>query len=759
MCEGRLDSPPPGWYGASQSRYVPGALERGPVGRDRDVEGVLIGNAVTSGGFAPYRDARDTQSLREGNKEMKGVKTKALAGAAVIGMVAVPSAPSWASQHGARSTKAVSSFVPTVPIVAAAPAVQTLDPSDWAAQILVDQGTLMEGLYGYSPTGQIVPKIATHYTVSDGGLVWTFYLRHNARWSNGAPVTAQDFYYSWMRTASPKNSSDSMWASVMNYVSESYPYHDGSAPASAVGVKVINPYEIQLRLSAPHNILGEMPITGSMPLYPPSVEAHPTTWYLPKYFVGDGPYILKSFTPSEGMTLVRNPDYVGAPGEPNVGNINEMKLVTQSSVPVEDYLAGKLDIADVTTPSDYKYVLDHPSLKSQLHVQTDNQVEYLQWDKSTEDSPLENLSVRKAIAMAVDRQPIVNSVLAGMAGPTNVFGYKGWPTYSLQHPLTYNVQKARQLLAQAGYPGGKGFPTIEIYAEVASVSPNSVPIAEAVAAELKQNLGINCQITPENATLFGDITYAGLNSFVKPGYVIGGGTPNWVDVTSLPIESNQDLYNYGTVGPLSFRQHMSAAFYNAYDPSDVALMGNPTNTSEGTTPADWVPLEKAAKADIAYLNAWNAKQPAAYRKTYLDVPGTETNQQLWNGLLQAWHQAKTPAALHTAWVNAWKFLGSYSIGNGGANIGLNEKVWIKQHETEAIHNVYMWNHELGGTVNQQQADHLAANIDNYMLQQGYGIPLYYYETFLLEKPGLTGVLANPWSWGGVFQMQYLNYNG
>jgi hypothetical protein len=59
-------------------------------------------------------------------------------------------------------------------------------------------------------------------------------------------VTAQDFYYSWMRTASPKNSSDAMWSSVMNYVAQSYAYHDGSAPASAVGVKVINPYEIQL---------------------------------------------------------------------------------------------------------------------------------------------------------------------------------------------------------------------------------------------------------------------------------------------------------------------------------------------------------------------------------------------------------------------------------------------------------------------------------------------------------------------------------
>ena len=692
---------------------------------------------------------------------MKAVKKKVVAVAAVIGATAVPVGTSWASQH------ASSSLVPTVPIVAASPAIQTLDPSDWAAQIFVDQGTLMEGLYGYSPTGQIVPKIATSYKESDGGLVWTFFLRHNAKWSNGAPVTAEDFYYSWMRTASPKNSSDAMWASVMNYVAESYAYHAGSVPASAVGVKVVNPYEIQLRLSAPHNIMGEMPISGSMPLYPPSVEAHPTNWYLPKYFVGDGPYILKSFVPSGGMTIVRNPYYVGAPGEEDVGNIQEMNLITQSTVPVEDYLAGKLSVADVTTPSDYKYVLDHPSLKAQLHTSVDNQVEYLQWDKSTEDSPLESLGVRQAIEMAIDRQPIIDSVLSGMAGNTDVFGFKGWPTYSLQHPLTYNVQKARQLLAAAGYPGGKGFPTVTIYAEVASVSPNSIPIAEGVAAELKQNLGINAQITPENATLFGDITYAGLNSFVKPGYVIGGGTPNWTDVTSLPIESNQDLDNPGTVGPLSFRQHASAYFYYAYDPSDVALMGNPNEASEGTTAADWAPLEKAAAADIAYLNAWTAKQPPAYRAV-LQVPGTETNQQYWDGLLAAYHQAKTPAEQHTAWVNAWKFLGAYSLGNGGTNVpapgtpgatGLNEQVWDDENVTPSMHNVYMWNTELGGTIDQATADQLAANIDNFMLQQGYGIPLYYYETFYLEKPGLSGIEANPWSWTGLYQFQYLNYKG
>ena len=87
----------------------------------------------------------------------------------------------------------------------------------------------MEGLYGYNDKNQIVPKIATGYKVSGGGKVWTFYLRHDARWSNGQPVTAQDFYYAWMRLLSPQDSTGAVWASVAQYAVNAWQY---SSPAS-----------------------------------------------------------------------------------------------------------------------------------------------------------------------------------------------------------------------------------------------------------------------------------------------------------------------------------------------------------------------------------------------------------------------------------------------------------------------------------------------------------------------------------------------
>jgi hypothetical protein len=143
----------------------------------------------------------------------------------------------------------------------------------------------------------------------------------------------------------------------------------------------------------------------------------------------------------------------------------------------------------------------------------------------------------------------------------------------------------------------------------------------------------------------------------------------------------------------------------------------------------------------------------------LNVPGQETYQQEWDNYLTAWHQARTPAALHTAWVNAWKFLGNWSAGNGGANVGLNGLVWDDQHMTHGVYLATMWNAELSGALTQKAAVPLAANIDNFMLQQAWGVPLYYLKTFYLLKPGLSGIEANPWSWGGLYQMQYLTYKG
>ncbi len=629
----------------------------------------------------------------------------------------------------------------------------SFDPTQWSGQILFDQGTVLEGLYGYNTKNQVVPKIASSYTTSDGGRVWTFNLVHNARWSNGAPVTAEDFYYAWMRLLSPSDSTGATWASVVNYIKNASEYHAGALPASAVGIKVINPYKLQITLTGPYNPIGDLALTGSMPLYPPDVEKNPTTWWEPAHFVGDGPYVVKTFVINGKVTLVKNSKFVGPPG--SVGNVQQINLIPAPTVPVEDFEAGKLSAGLITSPSDYKYAQEH--LKSELHAAPQANLNLLEWDDSPDPSPLYNSKVRLAIAMAINRAPIANPVLNGMVKPTNVFAYPGWPTYKLEHGIAFNLTAARKLLASAGYPGGKGMPTVYLYVEPLTSNPQLIPAAEAVGEELKQNLGINTKIISENSTEYGDIVWNGITAGILPGYVIGDGVANFRDTVSLPLQASQHIGFDGVYGPQSFVAYAAKNwFLPQYDPVDVKAMGNPTDTKLGVSYSTWQPIITIAKKDIANLTAWVAKQPQPYRSDLQANGMTASEYQTeLTTFTNSYKLAKTPATKHAAWEAFWKWVGTYSTGDSGDSMGLSALVYFYQHEPAYEHQWQMWNTELTNTASATQADHLAADMANAVMQSGYDEPLYYTQAIYLEAKNLTGVQANPLSWGNFYQLQYL----
>lgn len=629
--------------------------------------------------------------------------------------------------------------------------VGSFDPSQWGNQVIFDQGTLLEGLVGYSPAGKIVPKVANNWTVSDGGKVWTFYLRHNARWSNGQPVTAEDFYYAWMRTLSPANTTSAWWAGVMLYVLNGVAYHEGEATAQQVGLKVVNPYEIRITLDAPVDILTYLTLAASMPLYPPVVEEYPTTWYLPQHWVGNGPYVLKSFVIDGALTLAKNPDYVGHPGETNVGNVSVIHTTPTPSVVVEDYDANKLDAGIIASMSDFHYVETHPALKSQLHSVPADVINYLEWDKSPDPSPLDNQLVRQAVAMAINRQPIVSALNAGMSAVTTQFAFPGWPTYGTQHALAYNVKAARALLAKAGYPNGRGFPTLMLYCEAGNPL-----MAEAVQAELKQNLNINFKIDPLPATSeYNPLTYDGVLPNIQPGYVTAIGTTNFNVTVDWGLMVDVVNNNPGGIGSDAYRQHISAWYFNAYDPRDVKEFGNPTDASMGVRFSQWAPLEKAAMSDMKYLNAWYSRQPAAYQAV-LRPPGSVSMMQSWDLDVAAWQHAKTAAAKHAAWLNAWDFVGNYSTGTGEVHVGLNGQVYEDEHEPAGVHYRDMLFAELGNTASTKTIVNDWAIIANQLMDEGYAIPIDYSRVWYLEKPNLTGVVANPAAFAGLYELQYLN---
>jgi ABC-type oligopeptide transport system substrate-binding subunit len=652
----------------------------------------------------------------------------------------------------------VATAAPTTVTVMATNTFSSFDPAPWGGGNVLDQGTILEGLFGYSPTNQVVPKIAARWKVSDGGQVWTIWLRRNARWSNGQPVTANDFYYAWMRLISPQDSTGAIWGSVMNWVVNSYAYHAGQVPASAVGLKVINPYELQLTLTGPQNIEGYLALAGSMPLYPPDVEQHPTDWYLPQYFVGDGPYVPKSFTPDGEVVLVRNPYYVGHPGEVNVGNVQQINLIPPSSVPVEDFVSNVVEADAISAPADFVYAKQR--FGAYLHNAPAASINFLAYDKSALASPLDNQLVREAIAMAINRAPIANPVLNGMVVPTSIPAIPGWPGANLEHnPYPYNVAKARALLAKAGYPDGRGMPTLYLYCQTQTSSPASVAMAEAIAQELKTALNLNFKIEPMNSTLWGSLNWRGLTQGILPGYYIGVGNDNWDNPNGWPIQINQWIGASGTatagvIGPAAFRQYFAPIYFNAYDPTEVKAWGNPADPSMGTSFAQWQPLIKAAEQAIPYLNAWMSRQPKLYQEI-ANPPGTPTLNQLLQQYVNAYKTATTPAAKHQAWVNFWEWVGSYSTGLGYISVGLVDQVYLYQHQPALEYDENLWTTEQAGVYGTRQSEALSAQIVNAILQSAYIIPLNYNEVHFLERPWVQGVQANPYLGGGLYQFQYI----
>ncbi|WP_274651002.1 peptide ABC transporter substrate-binding protein [Paenibacillus humicola] len=623
-------------------------------------------------------------------------------------------------------------------VTVAEPAMTSLDPHAWQAQILVDQGTILEGLVGYDTNLNLVPKVAERWTESKDGLTWTFYLRKDAKWSNGEPVTAKDFYYAWMRFMGPENTQAPTWESFMQFVVNGSNYHNGAVPADQVGLKVVNPYEIRITLARPHpSLLGWFALSSSMPLYQPVVDKHPNDWFMPQYFVGNGPYVVRKFVPNGTLDLVRNEKYAGNPSGFNVGNVKEIKIIPTPSTPVQTYMAGQLDMAPISNPSDYVFL--RKKMPDVVHETPNFQVQGLTFDKALEKSPLDDERVRKAIAMVIDRSIIANKVMNGMVLPTDVFGPPDWPSAKFQKGIPRDVDQAKKLLADAGYPGGKGMPTIHIYTP--AVGDPQVLAAVSAADQLKNTLGINAVIEPTTGSLFGDIIWGGYHQDVKPGFFMSNGVVNWWDSSNMDLQTFE-AYAYSL--PPEWRQYVAKASIATNNPYSVTKYGSPDDEKKGIQEADWKPLQDAFEKDNAFLVQYAASQTdPAYRDSLTPLP---SNAEVWQGYLDAWKNAKTDKDKHTAWVNAWNFIGNAT--------GLDMQVWQDQHRPDYAK---QWNilSARQAASDLDKAPEIAGQLAQSIIDSGWAVPLYAPKDIYITRPWISNVVFNKFSFGNFFQLQYL----
>ncbi|MBE0413350.1 peptide ABC transporter substrate-binding protein [Yoonia sp.] len=360
---------------------------------------------------------------------------------------------------------------------------------------------LFEGLMNQDAAGNLIPGVATGYTVSDDKLVYTFTLRDNAKWSNGDPVTAGDFVYAWRRAASPELASPYSWYIELMSIENASAVIAGDMDPSELGVTAIDDTTLEVRLSQPLPYFAQMVTHGTtFPVHQATVEAHGSDWMKPGNIVSNGAYVLTEFVPQERLVRERNPMYWN-----NDATILEkvVKLVVaDENVALTRYLAGELDMTDVPAGQFPRLSTQYPNQA----VSVPQACSYYYMFNLRDNAPaeLQNPDVRKALSLAIDRDIIVDAVLAGGQKPAYTFTH--WATAGFETPdipmasMTQDARNAmaQELLAQAGYGSDNPLSIDLLY----NTSEAHKSVALAVSQMWKQTLGVETTLSNQEWQTF-----------------------------------------------------------------------------------------------------------------------------------------------------------------------------------------------------------------------------------------------------------------
>ncbi len=346
---------------------------------------------------------------------------------------------------------------------------------------------VFEGLYTYAlGDGPPVPSMATGCTATDAGLVYTCTLRDGVRWTDGKAITANDFVTSWRRVLNPATASRS--AQLLWFIRGAKAYNDGrEKDPNTVGVRAIDDKTLRIELASATpfflHLLAEMPYA---PTPQHVIAKHGTRWTRPDNIVSNGPYRLVKHVRRSLTVLEKNDAYWDAD---NVQVKRIEAYITESEQTAFDwYEVGKVDwTGDPTLPLDK---LARLASSGRADVHRDPYLCTYYYAFATHKPPFSNPKLRRALSLAIDRQRLLLHVLdngakAASGNIPDLFG----PTHNYRVPQRdhFDPERARKLLAEAGYPGGVGLPPIELTFNTQDVHR---VVAEFVQRSLRENLGI-----------------------------------------------------------------------------------------------------------------------------------------------------------------------------------------------------------------------------------------------------------------------------
>lgn len=375
---------------------------------------------------------------------------------------------------------------------------------------------LFEGLLNTSPKdGHPIPGVAESWDNKDFK-VWTFHLRKDAKWSNGEPVTAQDFVYSWQRLVDPKTASPYASYPQYGHIVNVDEIIDGKKAPSELGVKAIDDHTLEVTLSEPVPYFYKLLVNPAMsPVYKPAIEKFGEKWTQPGNIVTNGAYTLKDWVVNERIVMERNPHY----WDNAKTVINTVTwLPTSSEVTyVNRYRSGELDMTYNQLPIELFQKLKK-EIPNELHV--DPYLCTYYYEINNQKAPFTDVRVRTALKLGLDRDIIANKVKG--QGDLPAYGYT--PPYTdgakLSEPewFTWSQEKrneeAKKLLAEAGYSADKPLTFNLLY----NTSDLHKKLAIAAASLWRKNLGIDVKLVNQEWKTFLDTRHQGTYDVARAGW-------------------------------------------------------------------------------------------------------------------------------------------------------------------------------------------------------------------------------------------------
>lgn len=359
-----------------------------------------------------------------------------------------------------------------------------------------------EGLVTYDPSGSIVPGCAESWDISEDGTVYTFHLRDGLKWSDGTPLTANDFVYSIQRVLTPSTTAQ-YYSMMADYIKGAKEFYEGTATAEELGAKALDDQTLEITLIQPTSFfIDVVSMWCYFPVQEATITANGDRWTASAdTYISNGPFKMEQINLGEGYVLVKNENYWDA------DNVTLEKLtfrfILDSATALTAYESGDVDGIRSIPSADYARLV-----ASNAGVNVVPNYGTVYYNINCSKAPYDNPLVRKALNLAIDRKTIIENVVQIDAEPAYSFLAPGYGvdgkditadrgTFGLSE--TADVEAAQAALAEAGYPNGEGFPTLQL----SYYSNDTVKkVVEAMAEMFKTNLNINVEISSNDWAIY-----------------------------------------------------------------------------------------------------------------------------------------------------------------------------------------------------------------------------------------------------------------